>query len=498
MGLFDFGRTSKKQQDEIIDLTDSPRKSYTASQFNRTIKRWLRKNRTTDKEIKEYQTIRSRSYDLYRNNAIVTGAVDINALNIVGKGIYAQSNVDAQSLGISDEEAEEISQQIDREFHFWASSTACDAEKTQNFYEITATAFIGKLLGGDSFILLPRIEDERTPYTTTIALIEADQVCNPYKARDTDKLAGGVEINKWGAPIKYHIANRHPGGYTKPDKWIEIEARDEDDNPNILQIFTKKRPGQKRGVPYVAPIVEQLALLSDFSKNELTAAVISSLYTVFVTSEEGEGLDFNLPAGADVDITDTTEEPNYTLESGAVIGLKPGEQVSFADPNRPNKNFDTFYNAILKEIGIGLNIPFEILQKHFTSSYTASRAGFLEAWKYFKKERSTLIQQFCDPVRTKVITEAVLLGRINAPGFLEDNYIKHAYLKCIWTGEVQGQIDEVKETKAAAMRVSEAFSTRAKESAQLNGTDFDDNARRAKVESKKMVEANLMERTSDA
>lgn len=496
MSLFDFW-SKDKNTDENIQVEDSPGKSYVAAKPNRYIRRWLRKNKSTDKEIKEYKTIRARSYDLDRNNAIAKGAIDINSFNIVGRGIFPQSVVDAQSLGISDEEAETISKQMDREFNFWANSTACDAEKTQNYYELTNTALVSMLLGGDSFALLPAIEDKRTPYTTAIALIEADQVCNPNGQRDSDKIAGGVEVDKWGAPIKYHIANRHPGGFVKPNKWIGIDARDESDNPNILQMFDKRRPGQKRGVPYLTPIMSLIQSLGEYTNNELTATVVTSLYTVFIESEEGEGLDYNLPDDEVEENTDTTADPNYTLEAGAVIGLKPGEKIQTADPNRPNKNFDGFYNAIVKEIGIGLNIPFEILMKHFENSYTAARAEFLEAWKYFKKRRSTLVQQFCDPIREKVLTEAVLLGRINAPGFIEDPFMKQAYLKCIWTGEVQGQIDEVKETKSAKMRVDEGFSTRAKESAQLNGTDFDDNVRRANLESQKMIDSNLMKKKSD-
>jgi len=87
-----------------------------------------------------------------------------------------------------------------------------------------------------------------------------------------------------------------------------------------------------------------------------------------------------------------------------------------------------------------------------------------------------------------------LLGRINAPGFLEDPFVRYAYLNCAWTGELAGAIDEIKEVKAAKMRIEAGLSTRTKEAAMMNGSSFDENINVADDESRKMIEANLMDK----
>lgn len=41
--------------------------------------------------------------------------------------------------------------------------------------------------------------------------------------------------------------------------------------------------------------------------------------------------------------------------------------------------------SIIRQIGSSLGVPYELLVMHFTSSYSASRAALLEAWKQFRK-----------------------------------------------------------------------------------------------------------------
>ena len=56
-------------------------------------------------------------------------------------------------------------------------------------------------------------------------------------------------------------------------------------------------------------------------------------------------------------------------------------------------------------------IPYELLVKNFTASYSASRASLLEAWKMFRMRREWLIGNFCQPVYEEWLTEAVVKGR---------------------------------------------------------------------------------------
>ena len=71
--------------------------------------------------------------------------------------------------------------------------------------------------------------------------------------------------------------------------------------------------------------------------------------------------------------------------------------------------------------------------------------------------------------------EAVAKGRIPAPGYFDDPMVRKAYLAGAWVGPAKGQIDELKEAKAARERLDGRLSTLAAETAELTGADWDDN-----------------------
>ena len=478
---------SKNQK---LDKYNRAKTQYKGAGTGRNLGRWSMKKSAPDVVIKDLPTLRGRSDALYKNNSLARSAINKNLDNIIGSGMRPHPMPNHKALGISKKKAKKLGKQMLREFNFVANSQNIDAERTQNFYEIQIPAFYSMLIGGDVFALLPRIERIGTPYTTAIALISADQVCNPNGNLEKANLAGGIEVGSNGDPIYYHILKEHPNGLNYTKEWQIIKAFDDNGRRMVLHLFQKMEAGQKRGIPYLAPIIQLVKTLGDYTDSEVTAALVSSLFTVFVKSEEGAGLEMDLADEAQ----SQDEHVDYSMSAGSVINLKNGEDIEIADPSRPNKNYEVFYKAIVRELAVGLNLNYSILMTEFNKSFTASRAELLQVWKYFKRQRTMFTNRFAQPIFERVIEEAVLLGRINAPGFLEDPFMREAYLNCSWTGELAGAIDEIKEVKAAKARVDAGFSTREKESAMMNGSSFDENINVAEDESRKMIVSNLMDK----
>jgi lambda family phage portal protein len=199
------------------------------------------------------------------------------------------------------------------------------------------------------------------------------------------------------------------------------------------------------------------------------AAVVSGMFTIFVKSE-GEGL--NLDGAMGTETGGSKSDADLKLGYGAIVDLKPNESIESANPGRPNANFDPFFLAIVRQIGVGLEIPHEILLKSFTASYSASRAAMVEAWKFYKGRREWLVSSFCQPVYEAWLEEAVAIGRIDAPGFFDDPAIRKAYCGVTWHGDAMPQIDPVKEVDAASRRIQAGLSTHARETAALTGADW--------------------------
>ena len=184
--------------------------------------------------------------------------------------------------------------------------------------------------------------------------------------------------------------------------------------------------------------------------------------------------------------------PNSMLEMyGLVMDLEEGTSPQVVSPARPNQAFDGFVTALVRQIGSALGIPAEVLLMNFTSSYSASRGALLEAWKLFHCWRRWFAEEFCQPIYFEWLCEAVLKGRIRAPGFFDDPMTAYAWSWAEWTGPTQGQLDPVAEVKAAALRVENGFSTRQRETAELTGGDWDMNHRQRVKEEALRREAGL-------
>jgi lambda family phage portal protein len=343
-----------------------------------------------------------------------------------------------------------------------------------NFYQQQELAFRSELDSGDVFVLLPFIRRPMSVYALKVQLVEADRVCNPDGKKDTEMLCGGVERDSVGAPAAYHILQQHPHGLTlTARKWQRVPAYGSSTGRrNVIHLFDKRRPGQTRGYPYLSPVIESLRGLGNYSEAELTAAVVSSFFTVFIKSPGGMGI------GLDSSGTAPTSTPKsgdtVSLGAGALVDLAPGEEISTANPGRPNTAFDPFVQAVLRQIGVALELPFELLIKHFTSSYTAARGALLEAWRFFRKRREHLGERFCQPIYEAWLEEAVALGRIDAPGFFDDPSIRAAWCGTAWHGDSAGQIDPLKEAQAAQVRLDTMLTTHARETAEITGEDWED------------------------
>jgi lambda family phage portal protein len=263
---------------------------------------------------------------------------------------------------------------------------------------------------------------------------------------------------------------------------MEVEAFSKSGQRNILHVFKQNRPGQTRGVPELAPVIEILKMISDYTDSELHAAVVSSFFTVFVKTPSGNsGLGLNQTPQASSSAKAVQE---YEMGSGNVLELLPDEDIVIADPKRPNSAAEVFLRMMAEQVGVALEIPYELLVKHFTASYSAARAALLEAWRHFMRERSLLAEDYCQPIWEAVITEAVARGRLAAPGFFSDPLVRMAYLGCEWTGDAMGQLDDVKAVKAARERVDGGLSTKARETVLLNGGDWERDERQRTKEEK--------------
>lgn len=482
-------RTAARQKLQILNSGYS---NYGASVVKKSLAGWLHAGGSSREDIEDNVSIlRQRTRDLYMGVPIANGAVKTMRTNIVGRGLRLKPNIDAELLGVSPEERRTLEKQIEREWNIWAESTDCDMARIDNFYELQQLAFLNWLISGDCLAVLPVKPRLNQPYDLRVQLIEADRLCSPDNCDTIDnKIVGGVEVDQSGEVVAYHIADHHPLSYAYADiSWQRVEAFGKTTGRrNVLHLMNRERIGQRRGVPFLAPVIESLKQLGRYTDAELVAAVVSGMFTVFIEKADASSEDAigsMLPEEVQVDAEDET---TIELAPGAVIDLNEGEKAHDMNPGRPNANFGGFVEAICQQIGASLEIPYELLMKHFNSSYTASKGALEEAWKMFNMYRDWLATDFCQPVYEEWLTEAVAKGRIKAPGFFTDPVIRKAYCGAKWNGPAKGMLDPIKEATAAEKRVQNGFSTRSDETMQMTGTSYYNNIEQLKHEEKELRE----------
>jgi len=437
--------------------------------------------------------LRERSRDLLRNAPLAAGAVNTVTTNVVGTGLKVKSQIDRDVLKLTEEAADAWEAQTEREWHLFFDSPECDLARTLRGVDQQELALRQTLENGDVFVLMPNVVRPGSPYGLKLQMIEGDRVCNKDAVTDTPTLAGGVEKDGNGAPVAYHVMNQHPGSAlyrTAERSWTVVPALSKTGRRNVIHLFKTLRPGQSRGVPYLAPVIEPLKQIDRYTEAEIMAAVVSGMFTVFVKSETG-GTSLS-PMEPTSEVGGATTDDDFKLASGAILNLAKGEEIQSANPTRPNTGFDPFVMAVLRQVGVALELPFEVLIKHFTASYSAARAALLEAWRFFRTRREWLAANFCQAVYENFMDEAVALGRIKAPGYFADPLLRKAYLGAEWIGPAPGQIDPNKEIDAAEKRVSLGVSTVEKETAELTGGDFERNIPQIKKERRLLREAGLL------
>ena len=463
----------------------SPRMSYGshgASQTLNSLAGWLIQSGDAEDDIDLYSAkLRQRARDLYSGGGLARSGPQSLTTSVIGWGIQPKPKIDGDFLGMTDDECQEAEQTILREFRLWADNPMCDAERQQNFYGMQQLAFLSMLMSGDVFALFGMKENKRTPYQTTVRLLEADRICAPDSSGDS---IAGVEIDPEGAVVRYHVASKSPlaDSNTSELVWTAVEAFGKDTGyPNILHVMTYERPEQRRGVPFVAAEIEALKQFSRYMNSELAANVVSAMLTCFIESDEDDGK-FGLEDAVNEDDKVTDDDLKLELAPGAIYNLPPGKKIATVNPLRSNAQFESFVSTCITVIASSMGIPKEVLIKKYESNYTAARAALLDFWRTVRVYRTRFNNGFNQPIYEQWLSEAVAIGRIDAPGFFDDPAVRQAWCGCVWMGASMGHVDPLKEVNAAAARIANNITTQEQEASEYNGNDWSANVRQRKKE----------------
>lgn len=416
--------------------------------------------------------LRERSRDLERNSPLALGAIQSKVNGVIGTGLVLKSQIDFEALDIADK-AQVLAQQnsIEREFELWQK----DADFTGQLHwlDLQRLIYRSARVSGDIGVARRYRRDAGKVYGLKLVLMEGDRISNPNRAADTATVRGGVAVDGDGAIQGCWVTDRHPGEITTPVlKWSFVPWRSPQTGMRVMLLpYQQQRPGQPRGVPLFSPIIELIKQLKDYSTAEIDAAVHDAMLFAFETLGANDG-----------DVDHLVENPDkqgsvagpdeVQLEDLSIITLSEGSGVEVKKPMRPNTGFEPFMLAIIKQIGVALEIPFELMIMHFSSSYSASRAALEIAWKGFVAEKAWFEREVADHVFEWFLTEAVAIGRLQLDGFFDDPIRRAAWMGRLWIGPTRIQIDPRVEAQADAVDIASRTKSREQVLYERTGGDW--------------------------
>lgn len=458
-------------------------------------------------------TVIARSRSAVMNMPMGTAAIERPVAFIVGSGLMAIPDIDPEAVGQSEEVVAKIGKRIATDYDEYMASTDADAERTATGYGLQE--IIMRSVLGDGDVLQVRVmpDNQRGRVSATATkLIEADRVASPFGHREGERLANGnvcvfgVELDEYAAPVAFHVLksprDSRVGLARRANDTVRIEAWGEKTGMwSAILLMHKKRPEQARGVSILAPVIELLCQISDLTKAEAFAAVLTSMLAI--TYKTPGAQPFPEPIYADttndadrivqggVSGGESAPRGDYRLEAGSVLELDTDAEVDVSSPGRPNPAFDPFFQALCRQLAAATSIPFEVLNLHFTASYSASRGALEVMYLFVRRWREWLACTSEQPRYQAWLYEQVSRGRYRLPGFLNDVAKRAAWSRVRFRGDGKISLDPAREAKGFETAQAHGWRTGAEITAEMTGGDYDANIQRRGREHKAFVDAGL-------
>jgi lambda family phage portal protein len=444
-----------------------------------------------DREINaEKATLDSRGRDLARNDGFIAGALETYRDSIVGGEYKINSQPDWRALGLTEEWAEQYQTFVESRFTLWAESINNwpDAAGRNNFTGLIRLGLAQHFLAGEVLATCEWIPRRDRPYATAIQMIDPDRLSNPNGSADTRTLRRGVEMDFRGYPLAYWFQDSHPSESfmdMASMRWTRVKARKPWGRLQVIHIVEQVRPDQTRGLSAMVSVLKDMAMTKKFSDVVLQNAVANATFAATIESDLPRDMVFNqLGEGSAMahiqEYLDGLTEyvgsaKNLHIDGVRIPHLFPGTKLNLKPAGQPGGVGTEFEASLLRHIAAALGLSYEQFSKDYTqTNYSSARASMVETGKYMNSRKKIIADRLASSIFNLWLEEEFSRGEIplppNAPNFWE-GLNREAYSRCQWIGASRGQIDELKETQAAVLRINSGMSTLEIESGRL-GLDW--------------------------
>ena len=429
----------------------------------------------------------ARTDDVIRNNGIAANGVQLHQDHIIGSEYRLSYKPNWHLLGIEPDSG--FVRDVEAVFRDIAEDPNCyiDAERTRTFTMLMREAVATHAYSGDVMAKPEMILDSHSPLSTCIRMVSPKRVSNPHRVMNSQTNRGGVEFNRHGQAIAYHVEQ---GGncFGVGREWRRVPKKLSNGRHGFIHVFEPIEAGQSRGINKFLSSLEQLKMLDTLQNTTLQKAIVNAMYAASIESElgSGEAMEFLLGAGQGggnnvnpLDKLLAGYGDYYAVNNVKFNGVKlphlfPGDKINLHSPGNADNGFADLERSIIRYVAAGTGLDYAQLSKNYSQmSYSTIRASMNDSWRYFMGRRKVIANRFASLIFELLFEEFLIRGYVTLPRGARYTFQqrRHAWTRCEWIGAGRLAIDGLKEVKEAVLLIESGLSTYEEEAAKL-GKDY--------------------------
>lgn len=385
---------------------------------------WVTSGGSANAEIgADAGTLRERARALVQDNGWISSAIDTLEEKIIGTGLKLQLQGPGNEKLLEDWKA-------------WSESTECDSEGNLTLAGIASLVVRSNVEGGEALIRRrPRRSSDGLTVPLQLQFLEPDYLDSSRDTSRTDsggKIIQGIEFDRLGRRIAYHLFREHPGDMEWSSDWTSKRHTAD----KVAHVFKVKRGNQARGVTWLHALVHKMRGLDEFGDARLVQAKIAACFAGVLYDME---VPDNIPSSEDFE--------TMTVRPGTLMRAPSGLGVTF--PNPPSfVDAAEHVRGILLCASSCLGLTYEEMTGDYSgTNYSSGRMAFIASDKKRKGfTKKTLVPQFYDQV-----FRWFLFARGMASGEFQEG------LKWSWAPPRRELVDPLDETEAKAMNIEKGL-----------------------------------------
>lgn len=378
-------------------------RGYEGASKSKRLSRWKTSNTSANAETwGGLSTLRSRSRDLRRNNPYAARGIQVITSNVVGPGIQVQFRKPGSDL--------KVTTPLEERWWNWAHTPAIDYDGRHNLFGLQR--LISDCVVESGEVLVRRRILSGLAFPVQYQVLEPDFLDTTVSiGLNGNVVIQGVEFDAQGKRVAYHLFETHPGGNGLDFKPISTKTN-RIPASEVYHIFRMDRPGQARGVPWLAPCIVRIKDLDDYEDAQLTRQKIAACFVAFVRDIDPNAADSGF--GAEGEDCDASEK----VEPGMIEDLPANKQVEFGNPPGV-EGYKDYVMVHLHAIAAGLGITYSALTGDLSQvNFSSGRMGHLEFQRNIDTWRKEIIiGQFLEFVVQDFKNYGAILG-VSSEGWI--------------------------------------------------------------------------------